>query len=259
MNAYKLVLTALISFLALATSACKTTESQQSAQNAPMGDPEEAVLFDDEFDDLPVTWDPLEPINRAIFGFNDVAYNYVLNPIGDGYEAITPEPVRGGISNFFDNLKFPIRFVSSLLQGKPARAGKETGKFLINSTAGFFGIVDVSSDIDGLNDVPAEDLGQTLGVWGIGNGPYLVLPILGPSSLRDAIGRVGDSYLHPFEHADEWQHWEWEYEAGLRALEIINELPEQIDRYELFDESALDPYISLREAYMQNRKRETER
>lgn len=225
-----------------------------------MGEDADADDFlDEEFEETILTNDPLEPINRAIFSFNDAAYTYVLDPIGDGYTTVTPEPVRGGISNFFTNLKFPIRFVNSVLQGKVARAGQETGKFIIDSTAGFFGFFDVSSSIDELNDVPAEDLGQTLAVWGIGDGPYLVLPLLGPSTLRDAAGSFGDSYLHPYEHADEWNDWEWEFEAALRATETINGIPENLERYELLKQGALDPYIALREAYMQNRKREINR
>ncbi|MGB0371875.1 MAG: MlaA family lipoprotein [Opitutales bacterium] len=257
------ILSILLTSLVLGTgcsSRDSETGSQSAAKAAPMGgdaSDDEFADFDDGFDEVS---DPFEPVNRAVFAFNDKAYEWVLSPVANGYKKVAPEPVREGIGNFFDNLAYPVRMVNSALQGKFERAGQETGKFLVNSTVGILGFVKVSEEIDGLADIPEEDLGQTLGVWGIDNGPYLVLPILGPSTARDLVGRIGDSYLHPYEWTEHvWDDWEWEFEWSLRTLETVNETPELIDSYERLKDLAVDPYISLRDAYLQNRKREVDR
>ena len=139
------------------------------AQTTP-ANPQAAVPAD-EVDDyaVPVTVsDPLEPMNRAVFKFNNGLYDYVLRPISKGYVKVVPSPARTGIRNFFDNLRFPIRFVNSALQGKPGRAGLETEKFVVNTVAGVGGLFRVSDKIPSLASVPREDTGQTLGVWRIG-------------------------------------------------------------------------------------------
>ncbi|MEM7674195.1 MAG: VacJ family lipoprotein [Verrucomicrobiota bacterium] len=258
---FKLTLFLCLSTILIVGSGCSSkdaeTSAQDSARSASMGGDEEFADFEDDYVEVS---DPLEPVNRAVFAFNDKAYDWVLEPIASGYKKVTPEPVRKGIGNFFENLAFPIRLVNSALQGKFGRAGQETGKFFVNTTVGVFGFIKVSDDIDGLADVPSEDLGQTLGVWGVPNGPYLVIPILGPSTIRDAVGSIGDPYLHPYawtEHV--WDDWEWEIEWSLQTIELINDSPDLIERYEMIEEIAVDPYISMRDAYFQNRKRETER
>ena len=132
--------------------------------------------------------DPFEGINRAIFRFNDLTYKEIFEPFTKGYVSVVPQPARKGIGNFFNNLEFPTRFAGSLLQLRFGRASQETGKFLVNTTAGFAGFMNVAPEFDGLNP-PIEDVGQAFGAWGIDHGFYIVVPFIGPSSLRDFVGR----------------------------------------------------------------------
>ncbi len=200
--------------------------------------------------------DPLEPVNRALFRFNDGFYTHVLRPFAHGYERVVPSRVRQGLGNFFANLKFPVRFVSCVLQAKPGRAARETGKFLLNSTVGVAGLVRVSDSVPALEAVPSEDLGLAFGVWGVGAGPYLVLPFWGPSSLRDTVGLAGDAMLNPVnwsatERAVKGYDSTWRH--SVQALDFANASPDQIRTYDSFKQAAVDPYISVRNGYLQHR------
>jgi phospholipid-binding lipoprotein MlaA len=197
----------------------------------------------EEAEDVP---DPLEPLNRAFFHFNDKLYFYFLKPVAQGYEAVVPEPARVGVRNFFHNLAFPIRFVNCLLQGKVAAAADEFGRFMVNSVFGVAGFLDVVP-----KDIPRgkEDLGQTLGVYGLGPGFYIVWPFLGPSTLRDSFGMAGDWFLSPVNYA----FTELPERVGVRAYDTVNDTSLSIGDYEALKNAALDPYISLRHAYYQNR------
>ena len=200
--------------------------------------------------------DPLEPVNRALFKFNDGFYVHVLRPFAHGYELVVPSLVRRGIGNLFDNLKFPVRFVSCMLQARPGRATREMGKFLLNSTVGVAGLVRISDSVPQLAAVPSEDVGQTFGVWGVGAGPYLVLPFLGPSSLRDTVGLAGNVMLNPVswsatEHAVRGYDAMWPTSA--QAVDFSNSSPDQIRTYDSFKQAAVDPYISVRNGYLQYR------
>lgn len=209
----------------------------------------------DEYAALRVS-DPLEPMNRALFRFNDGFYGHVLRPFARGYERAVPSPVRRGLRNFFDNLKFPVRFASCVLQAKPGRATREAGKFLLNSTVGLGGLVRVSDSVPAFAAVPAEDTGQALGRWGVGAGPYLVLPFLGPSSLRDTVGLAGNTLLNPVtwsatERAVSGYDPTWS--AGLQALDFVNTSPDLLRTYDSFISAAVDPYVSVRTGYLQHR------
>ena len=209
----------------------------------------------DEYAAPPVS-DPLERMNRAIFRFNDGFYTHALRPLARGYERVVPLPIRHGLTNFFDNLKFPVRFVSCALQAKPSRAARETGKFLLNSTVGLGGFVRASNSVPQLAAVAPEDIGQTFGFWGIGQGPFLVLPFLGPSSLRDAVGTVGDTMLNPVSWSGTSRtirgyNSTWRY--SLEAVDFINLSPDQIRTYDSFKHAAIDPYVSVRNGYLQYR------
>ena len=208
----------------------------------------------DEFA-LPPVSDPLETMNRAIMAFNDQTYRLVLRPVSHGYVAITPTPVRRGLDNFFTNLNFPDRLVSDLLQGQPKRAAQETGKFLINSTVGLLGLFRVSDQVPALVGVHPGDLGETFGVWGLGQGPFLMLPVLGPSTLRDSIGQVGDWELNPVGwyvfHKIHGYSWEWTGSGQL--VFFIDTLPGLVKNYDSLHQAAVDPYIALRNAYLQYR------
>ena len=191
--------------------------------------------------------DPIEPWNRAMFAFNDKFYFWVAKPLAKGYSAIVPEWGRVRVKNIFQNITMPVRFVNNLLQLKIRGAGTELLRFVFNTTAGVGGMFDVAKNID--LKAPEEDLGQTLGVYGIGNGFYIVWPVLGFSTLRDSVGTVGDYFLDPVSYITPT-----EPQIGVRAFDYTNETSLHIGDYEDMKESALDPYISFRSAYIQYRK-----
>jgi phospholipid-binding lipoprotein MlaA len=237
-----------------ASEANPADPSGQSA--APTEAPAKAPAADepDEFAVKPVS-DPLEPVNRAVLKFNDGFYSLVLRPVAHTYERATPPPVQHGLSNFFENLRFPIRFVGDVLAGRPKRAAQETGKFLINTTAGFAGLVNVSDSVPALKDVPPGGLGTAFAAWGLGHGPYLVLPVLGPSSVRDGIGLAGDIALIPtnwngFEHVDGY-HWWWR--TAIQTTDTVQSAPGFLKTYDEFLKSAVDPYLAVRNGYLQYR------
>lgn len=194
--------------------------------------------------------DPLEPINRAMFGFNRTADRYVLKPVAQGYKAVVPDVAQQGVINFFSNLSEPITILNGLLQGKFAQAGSDTGRFLLNSTAGFAGLMDVASAA-GL-EKHDEDFGQTLGYWGVGTGAYLMLPLLGPSNGRDLIGRGVDYFSAPQYYVQQNNTDEDEIFYGVTALNLISLRTQLMSADSLID-GAIDPYIFVRTAYLQNR------
>jgi phospholipid-binding lipoprotein MlaA len=197
---------------------------------------------------MDVISDPFEPLNRFFFEFNDKLYFYALKPIATGYKAVLPEPARVGVSDFFNNLAFPIRFSNCLLQGKGEGAAMEFARFIVNTFMGLGGFIDVASQ-EGFKKYD-EDLGQTFGVWGVGPGFYICWPFLGPSSLRDTIGSVGDGFLDPVNYAFD----EVIETLSVRAYYVINRTSLMLGDYESLKEAALDPYVSLKDAYYQNRK-----
>lgn len=196
--------------------------------------------------------DPLEKLNRGTFWLNDKLYLVIFRPISKGYEAITPKRLRKGIYNAFENVKFPVRLVNSLLQGKVKGAGLQTEKFLVDTVAGLGGMIRVSDKIESLANLPDEDTGKTFARWGMGHGAYLVLPFLGPSSLRDGVGLAGDYAMNPVNWGYFWNgEHDWTqippYANTLRAL------PGQLGVYDDAKRDAIDPYISIRAAYVQFR------
>lgn len=197
----------------------------------------------------PSVWDPLEPVNRAIFVFNDKAYFWLMKPVAQGYGFVVPEPARVSVRNFFSNITTPIRFVNNLLQGRMRDSGTELLRFAINTTVGILGLFDAAKQ-DFHIDRREEDLGRTLGVYGLGHGVYIVLPLLGPSSLRDAAGLAGDSFLDPVNYLEDF-----EAVLAVKAFKAENEISLRIGDYEDLKASAIDPYIALKDAYIQNRAR----
>lgn len=195
----------------------------------------------------PAVADPLEPVNRALFVFNDKAYFWVMKPVAQGYRAVVPEGIRVSVRNFFSNLAMPVRFVNNILQGKIRNGGVELARFAINTTAGIGGLFDPAGNDFHLGPRD-EDLGQTFGMYGLGHGFYIVLPLLGPSSLRDAAGLAGDSFLDPVLYAGDAG-----LVVGAKALKFENELSLRIGDYEDLKSSAVDPYVALRDAYLQYR------
>ncbi|MBM4145155.1 MAG: hypothetical protein FJ240_02605 [Nitrospira sp.] len=196
--------------------------------------------------------DPLRPWNNAMYHFNDKFYFWILKPVAQGYSKAVPEDMRLSVSNFFSNLAMPIRFVSNLLQLKIKNAGNELLRFVYNTTAGVGGLADAAKLDFGIKQHD-EDIGQALGSYGIGHGFYLVWPFLGPSSLRDTIGRIGDGFLNPVSYVTPW-----ESAAGIKVYDRVNETTFHIGDYEDLKKSAIDPYVSLRDAYVQYRKKKVE-
>ncbi|MFN3564569.1 MAG: VacJ family lipoprotein [Burkholderiaceae bacterium] len=192
--------------------------------------------------------DPLERINRHVFEFNDRIDRAVLKPVAQGYVAVVPEPVRGCVTNFFANLGDVANAANNLLQGKPVEAVSDICRIAINTTIGVLGCFDVASKM-GL-EKHNEDFGQTLGRWGIGSGAYLVLPLLGPSSVRDAVGRVPDAYVDPARAAGE----NVRARNALFALETVDLRARLLDAGRLLDAAALDKYRFTRDAYLQRRR-----
>lgn len=191
--------------------------------------------------------DPIEPFNRAMYSFNETVDKVVLKPLAKGYQAITPAPVDKGVTNFFNNLGDLRSAVNNLLQFKVGRAVSDVGRFAINSTIGVLGLMDVASNMD----LPRynEDFGQTLGVWGVGPGPYIVLPFFGPSSGRDGVGVVVDWFTDPIMLIDD-DAVRW----AVRGLKVVDTRADLLGASRILDQAALDPYAFVRDAFLQQRQ-----
>jgi phospholipid-binding lipoprotein MlaA len=214
--------------MALSLGACSTTRADADAE----------------------IYDPGEGFNRAVFAFNDAVDTILLEPVAMGYRFLAPQPVRTGVRNFLRNLKSPMQVVNQTLQGDLRGSANDVGRFVVNSTVGVLGLVDVAA----MMGMPyeQEDFGQTLAVWGVGHGPYIVMPIMGPSSLRDATGMMVDSYADPLRlylyntHQEEWHY----ARIGLTAISTREELLDLLDDLQ---KNSFDMYASLRSIYIQRR------
>jgi phospholipid-binding lipoprotein MlaA len=214
-------------------------------------------------------YDPWEPMNVNIFEFNRQMDRFVLKPVAKGYNFLLPDWVQISISNFYYNLRFPPRFFNNVFQGKFKGAGIEVGRFLVNTTLGGAGLIDAAKDM-GL-ETPEEDMGQTLGSYGVKPGPYLVLPFLPPFTVRDFTGFVGDIFLNPINwlvapiievknvpsvipHKNRTTTTIVQFSA--RVEEIVNERSRNLEKFEGVEEATLDLYTAVRNAYLQKRARE---
>ena len=191
--------------------------------------------------------DPLEGYNRAMFGFNDSVDKAVLKPVASGYKKVMPEVARTGVSNFFSNTGDVWIGINNILQGKVGPGASDFGRFAINTTIGIVGLFDVASNA-GL-EKHNEDFGQTLGRWGVGSGAYVVLPILGPSDVRDGFGLVVDMYANPLRYVSNVPTRNELY--GVRLVDTRTNL---LDVSQLMEEAALDRYVYVRSAYLQRRR-----
>jgi len=211
-------------------------------------------------------YDPWEPMNTNIFEFNRQVDRFVLRPVAKGYNFVMPDLVQVGISNIFYNLRFAPRFLNNVFQGKVKGAGIEAGRFLVNSTVGLAGFFDVAKHVNLVT--PEEDLGQTLGFYGVKPGPYLMLPFLQPFTVRDFVGYVGDVFLNPInwlvvpiievegvpsliDHEDRMTSSI--IQLGARVGEIVNERSRNLETYQGVEEATLDLYTAVRNAYLQKR------
>lgn len=231
------------------TAADGTGMMAQQSQQTESSQKDEYDEYDDD-EEMVTVADPLEPFNREMYIFNDVLYFLVLKPTARGYKAVVPWEFRTGIKNVFHNIRFPVRFVNSILQQKWGKAGDEFAQFFLNSTVGFLGIADVGSHYPELNTSP-EDTGQTFAFYGAGEGLFLTLPLFGPTTLRDGIGKVGDMVMDPLF----WLIDDRYVSIGVRSVEIVNATSFRLGDYEAIKKAALDPYVAIRNGYIQNRNK----
>jgi len=281
----RLLAFSLLSFVIVLASGCagKTGTAQPRGlsdttpvagkASAPAPLPPPGTQSDEPFDPFAKTgeatgeeYDPWEPMNTGIFEFNRQMDHYVLKPVAKGYNFIMPDLAQVGVSNFFYNIRFGPRFLNNLFQGKVKGAGIELGRFLINTTVGIAGFIDVAKKFDLVT--PEEDLGQTLGFYGVKPGPYLVLPFLPPFTVRDLVGYIGDVFLNPInwlvvpiievnhvpsviDHED--RTTTSFIQMGSRVGEVINDRSRNLEKFQGVEEATLDLYTAVRNAYLQKR------
>lgn len=221
--------------LTLGLSGCATVSAPDAAASTPA--PESRGHPDD----------PWEGMNRSVFAFNEALDRWVLKPVATGYDAVAPGPVRVGVANFFSNLGDVWVGVNSLLQGKPGNAANDLGRFVVNSTMGVAGLIDVASPMGLARN--EEDFGQTLAVWGVGGGPYMVLPVLGPRTLRDTGGVAVDLTMDTLSLAEPESSV-----YGLVMLRLIDTRAGLLPAEKVVSEAALDKYSYYRSAYLQRRQ-----
>lgn len=191
--------------------------------------------------------DPLEPFNRTVFNFNDGLDRAVLKPVATAYQNVTPQPVRTGVTNFFENISDAWSFVNNVLQGRPVEAADSFFRFTTNTLWGVGGIFDVASALK----IPKhkEDFGQTLGTWGVGSGPYVVLPLFGPSSVRDTAGLVVDMNGNLVSRADNVPA-----RNSLMSLRLVDTRANLLGAGNVLEQAALDKYTFTRDFYLQRRR-----
>jgi phospholipid-binding lipoprotein MlaA len=206
----------------------------------------------DADEDEPDDFDPWERFNEPMFKFNYNVDKYVLKPVATVYNKIMPDPFQVMVSNGFNNIAVVPRFVNNLLQAKWSDAGIEALRFFINTTAGIGGLFDPARDYWQIERPPREDFGQTLGRWGIGPGPYLVLPLLDPTTVRDGIGRGVDSVMNPLTYVVPfiWARF------GMTLGEIVNDRSLNLELFQGFEDTMVDLYSAVRHAYLQRRVRQ---
>jgi len=215
--------------------------------------------FADEFKTEEVN-DPFAGYNKAMTRFNDSVYEHALKPVANGYNHTVPLWAQESVRNFFNNIYFPVRFVNSVVQGKFSGAIEETQRFVINSTMGILGLFDPAKSYFKIN-AHEEDFGQTLGYYGVEGGPHIVLPLLGPSNLRDTISLYPDALLSPLDYTersyptltDTWAEF-----VSAKSLEEVNRVSLDMENYEKMKKDAVDLYPYLRDAYEQYRKKQIE-
>lgn len=232
----------LVLVMGLLVTACASGSQQLDINGDPVGDGAATREIAD----------PIEGFNRAMFAFNDKVDAIIFKPIAKVYRFILPEPVRTSIRNFLNNLESPVIFANDLLQGEFKRGGETTTRFLINSTIGLAGLFDVADNL-GI-ERHEEDFGQTLAVWGVGDGFYLVLPFLGPSSVRDGIGLAVDSAIDPFNYVIGSAAVSNGISRGRTIVKGVDTRAENIETLEQIRADSIDFYARIRSMYHQHRQ-----
>lgn len=251
----------MLAFLIGFIGGCATTDSQDIAEenatpSAISPVPDASASDDDDFEPTVVAFrdyrDPLIGINRAMFAFNDVSYRYVLVPLGKGYTNAVPDPVQRGVGNFFYNIKAPIYFVNNLLQLKPRAAGTNVVRFGINTTVGLLGFFDPASHWFGI-EKKDTNLAHTLSKYGAGYGFYMVLPLLGPSDLRSGTSVLVEGFLHPVSYIASDRD-----RILIQGFDYFQEFAPEAEGYQTLVEESDDPYIFMRNLYLQSIQRDAE-
>lgn len=268
MNRYPFALLILFSLFMISCAGTNKSRSTEGMQGGPTDSTDKAILhsppssveaipdeddgfdeFEDEFeaDGVEAVFDPLSGYNRSMTRFNDGFFDWVLQPVSKAYAFVLPKEGRIAINRFFKNLFFPVRFANNVLQLKYDKAAIETGRFIVNTTVGLLGFFDPAISWLKLKPQP-EDFGQTLGFYGVGNGFHIVIPFLGPSNLRDLLGKVPDIYTTPLTYLNP-------VEAAYVAetYRRLNDASLRLGEYESLRKDALDLYTFLRDAYERNR------
>lgn len=206
--------------------------------------------FSNEYTTPKPKFDPLSGYNKAMTSFNDFTYINVINPVAKGYKKVVAKDIRFSVNNFFDNLMSPMRFLNNLLQGKIKNSGDELFRFVANTTMGVGGFGDAGKEIFGIEKHP-EDFGQTLGYYGVGSGFPIVLPIFGPSNVRDSVGFIGDFFSNPVNYLD--NRW---LALGLNSYNKLNYVSLHVGEYESIKKDAIELYPFLQDLYETHRKNE---
>ena len=234
-----------------------TQEIAASSETAPADEDFGGLDDYDDYsaEDVAMQNDPLEGWNRFWFHVNDWFLEYIVKPLHKGYAFIVPEPLRNGISNFAHNVAFPVRMVNSLLQGEFAQAGVEFDRSIVNFMVSL-GFADVASQSRPLYPYrpETENFDYTLGVWGVPDGPYFIIPFLGPSTVRGAVGETGDAFMKP-----QYYMLDWEVSTASSVFLAFNGADALYKSYDQITESALEPYVALRNAYLNMRKNRMQR
>lgn len=235
---------ALGAWLVLLPVHASVASAQTGAAVAVEGSAAEGLATDP--DAVQHDYDPWEGFNRGVFWFNDTLDVYVLEPAATGWDFVVPDPAQTAVANFFQNLRFPIHFGNNLFQGKVVDAGHDVGRFAVNTTVGVAGFFDPATDI-GLRQ-SEEDFGQTLGWWGLGPGPYVVLPVFGASSARDAVGLAANYPMAVYP-----LFVDTIYTIGPNVVDAVNTRARFLDEVEQAKDAAVDYYTFVRSAYLQRR------
>jgi phospholipid-binding lipoprotein MlaA len=231
-------------------------EEQDKEEAADEDEEDEEYLEEEEMETIA---DPLKPFNQLMFAFNDKLYFYLLKPVAQVYEGVLPEPVRVSIRNFISNITTPVRLLNCILQGKVEKAGIEYSRFMVNTIAGGLGFFDVAKKYNNL-EKQDEDFGQTLGFYGMKEGFYIVWPFFGPSNVRDTLGSVGNFFSDPFVYVNPTTDIgitkiNSDINSGINITQRVNETSLTLGTYEEFKESSIDPYVSMRNAYFEMRRK----
>jgi phospholipid-binding lipoprotein MlaA len=228
----------------LAQKSLWAQQSQAASTDTEEEDEEDYEDEDEDLEEVELIPDPFYEFNYGMWVFNDRMYFWVLKPVATVYKVV-PEELRMAIKNIFYNVRFPVRFINCLLQGKGQKAKYEFGSFFLNTTVGFLGMANVASHYPFLNPSP-EDMGQTFAVWGFGSGAYLMVPFFGPHSFRHGLGKLADTFLDPIWWLGRREEiW---VSLAVRAYEAVNDTSLSIGDYEALKEAALDPYVMIRDA-----------